>query len=319
MICVMTSITLFAGMVNQPPPVVEPVKQGCDAPVLPPHVVESHCFHLLVRELLLDRYDLNKDGKLSREERATLEQDAFAAHKRAKLELMMRFDEDKDGKLSAEEYAKFKQAMERRKLRSVKQTQKVVFSNQTGKVSAVVTVTETRQMPIPAIPSAQVSPAVQMMNAATVASPFCNKPCPPKKKAVPIRPHIFMLVHELILERFDLNKDGKLDNKERMIMTKMAHDLYEKTKKESVERFDLNGDGLLSRMEKERALYILNEESGVEQDMGDDIDMLIRSNIQAMLDAGCHQLPPAPAHPAHPAHPAVPVAPTVRPSHRPTH
>ncbi len=58
---------------------------------------------MLLRRLLLDKYDRNGDDLIDGEERRLLLRDALAAKEKALRDLIARFDKDGDGKLNAEE------------------------------------------------------------------------------------------------------------------------------------------------------------------------------------------------------------------------
>ncbi len=69
---------------------------------------------MMVRKLLLDRYDTNHDLMLDGGERHALMDDARAARRQRALAFIHRFDTDGDGHLNPGEHAAFHEEMERR-------------------------------------------------------------------------------------------------------------------------------------------------------------------------------------------------------------
>lgn len=64
---------------------------------------EKRGMFLLGRALVIEKYDKDKDGKLSEEEIVVIEEDMKKAHEARKQEMLKKFDKDGDGKLSKEE------------------------------------------------------------------------------------------------------------------------------------------------------------------------------------------------------------------------
>jgi len=70
---------------------------------------------LLIRQMVLDRYDSTGTGILSEQDKARLVEDARAAQREARKKFLMQFDKDGDGKLSPEEYKAFREHVEKRR------------------------------------------------------------------------------------------------------------------------------------------------------------------------------------------------------------
>ncbi len=63
------------------------------------------------RAEILQKYDLNKDGKLDDGERAAMRADLKAKHEKMRSEMISRFDTNKDGKLDDSEKAVMKDTL----------------------------------------------------------------------------------------------------------------------------------------------------------------------------------------------------------------
>ncbi|WP_423231654.1 hypothetical protein PVA48_09815 [Akkermansia sp. JRP_AM1] len=70
---------------------------------------------LLIRQMVLGRYDSTGTGILSEQDKARLVEDARAAQREARKKFLMQFDKDGDGKLSPEEYKAFREHVEKRR------------------------------------------------------------------------------------------------------------------------------------------------------------------------------------------------------------
>ena len=62
---------------------------------------------LLIRQMVLDRYDTTGTGILSEQDKARLVEDARSARREARKAFLRKFDKDGDGRLSPEEYRAF--------------------------------------------------------------------------------------------------------------------------------------------------------------------------------------------------------------------
>ena len=69
---------------------------------------------LLIRQMVLDRYDSTGTGILSEQDKARLVEDARSARREARKTFLRKFDKDGDGRLSLEEYRAFREHVEKR-------------------------------------------------------------------------------------------------------------------------------------------------------------------------------------------------------------
>lgn len=70
---------------------------------------------LLIRQMVLDRYDSTGTGILSEQDKARLVEDARSARREARKAFLRKFDKDGDGRLSPEEYRAFREHVEKRR------------------------------------------------------------------------------------------------------------------------------------------------------------------------------------------------------------
>lgn len=70
---------------------------------------------LLIRQMVLDRYDSTGTGILSDQDKARLVEDARVARREARKAFLRQFDKDGDGRLSPEEYRAFRKHVEKRR------------------------------------------------------------------------------------------------------------------------------------------------------------------------------------------------------------
>ena len=70
---------------------------------------------LLIRQMVLDRYDSTGTGILSEQDKARLVEDARSARREARKTFLRKFDKDGDGRLSLEEYRAFREHVEKRR------------------------------------------------------------------------------------------------------------------------------------------------------------------------------------------------------------
>ena len=68
---------------------------------------------LLIRQMVLDRYDSTGTGILSEQDKARLVEDARSARREARKAFLRKFDKDGDGRLSPEEYRAFREHVEK--------------------------------------------------------------------------------------------------------------------------------------------------------------------------------------------------------------
>ncbi|MEG0023899.1 MAG: EF-hand domain-containing protein [Akkermansia sp.] len=243
---------------NAPIPPVPPQRLGHlmmpPPPPLGPGKVARLKHILLVRDLLLKKYDANGDGVLDAKEKAILLQAAQNERQKAKGRLMKRFDLDHDGKLSKEERQKMRETM--------------------------------HMMRRPMHPGPVMMPPMSPKGAPDLPPP----PPPPqlvvenaKKEKFVIRPSVFMLAHSLLLAKYDANQDGVIDREEMLVIRKDADALYTQKVDQLLAQYDKDGNGVLSAEEKQG---VCNQHDDQERDDGeemDDIDLFIQESFDTEL------------------------------------
>lgn len=217
---------------------------------------------LLARELLLEKYASNKEKGLSEEEKAALLKDAHRIKKEAWEKLLAKFDKDGDGKLSAEERKSMREHMKKHR-----------FERDEG-VNRVLP-------PLPPPPHAGRPNPKDEETAGQTRGQQGKGKLPFK-----IRPSVFILLQTLIMERYDVNGDGRLDADEYAKLQKDAEFFYMGKIKGLVARYDTNGDGKLDEEERKNILKgnagadVRNEPSGIGLD---DIDRFIQNSFEEEL------------------------------------
>ncbi len=178
---------------------------------------EQIAMRIMVRQLLLNRYDENQDGKVEGEEHHQLMTDAHAARKQQALSFVRRFDADGDGKLSPEERAAMQQAMQERREAA-----------------------KGAERPRPPHPHAGKRP------------PHGGR----HHGARPPHPHmgekgrlIALLTHHLTMDAYDADKNGILDTTESARLREDGAALYRAREAELLSLHDTDKDGKLSEAE----------------------------------------------------------------------
>lgn len=188
---------------------------------------------LVVRKLLIENYDLNRDGKLDEQELAKLKRDARV--KQEKLACLLLSADDASGgeKLQATESRRLslflacKPANEVEPATAPKPTvrQKARLAGETAQRQQAAPDTTAR-----ALPRASDLP----------------------RSSIPVA---FMAQH-LIIETYDANGNGKLDPPEILKIKADGMLLYRAREQALIEQFDLNGDGSLSLTEWKIAIAL---------------------------------------------------------------
>lgn len=236
---------------DAPPPAHEhAIPPGPPPPLPPPPNKTERLKHiLLIRELLLSQYDVNKDGKLDAAEKETLLRDAEAEHKRARQAFLKRYDRDGDGKLSREERAAMSEEM---KKRGKHFTRRKHIS------------------PPPPEGSKPPGPGMVMENR--------------KHERFSVRPSVFMLAQSILLKKYDENKNGIIDPPEFEKILAEATRLYTDKTQKLLAKYDKNGDGVLSPEEKTAIPPKATPEETAEQNEAlDDIDLFIQESFDTEL------------------------------------
>lgn len=207
---------------------------------------------LLIRQMVLDKYDSTGTGVLSGQDKARLVEDARAARREARKKFLMQFDRDGDGRLSPEEYKAFREHVEKHR----------------GPRRAEAPPAARRAGPPPPPPG-----GVPMVEIRT-----------PAQKSFMVAPGLFLLTRNMLLEKYDADGNGCIDPQEHAAVMKDAAALYRARMKEMMELYDLDQDGTLSPVEREQALADSHRDSPLyPMEDPDDIDLFIRANISEVL------------------------------------
>ena len=211
---------------------------------------------LLIRQMVLDRYDSTGTGILSEQDKARLVEDARAAQREARKKFLMQFDKDGDGKLSPEEYKAFREHVEKRR----------------GSRRPDVAPDRRGELPPPPPPPGEgrEMPMVEIRTSA--------------RKRFMVAPGLFLLTRNMLMQKYDANGNGRIDPEEHAAVMKDAAALYQARMKEMMDLYDLDQDGVLSPVEKEQALADSHKDSPLyAMEEPDDIDLFIRANISEVL------------------------------------
>lgn len=211
---------------------------------------------LLIRQMVLDRYDSTGTGILSEQDKARLVKDAHTARKEARKKFLMQFDKDGDGKLSPEEYKAFREHVE--KIRGSRRPPGPPDRRGGG------------PPPPPPPGEGPEPPRVEIRTAG--------------QKRFMVAPGLFLLTRNMLLQKYDANGNGRIDPEEHAAVMKDAAALYQARMKEMMDLYDLDQDGALSPVEREQALADSHQDSPLyAMEEPDDIDLFIRANISEVL------------------------------------
>lgn len=211
---------------------------------------------LLIRQMVLGRYDSTGTGILSEQDKARLVEDARAAQREARKKFLMQFDKDGDGKLSPEEYKAFREHVEKCR----------------GSRRPDAAPDKRGELPPPPPPPGEgrEMPMVEIRTAA--------------RKRFMVAPGLFLLTRNMLMQKYDANGNGRIDPEEHAAVMKDAAALYWARMKEMMDLYDLDQDGVLSPVEKEQALADSHKDSPLyAMEEPDDIDLFIRANISEVL------------------------------------
>lgn len=190
---------------------------------------------MIVRKLMLDLYDLDRNHVLDREERRNLLDDAKRSKRECALRLAERFDTDKDGILGPDgEKALRAYVEERRKTKHGLPD----FSRQPeGDLCTV---------PLPPPPHHRYCPECKCM----APHPHPHRPNSLSQEAQLVA----FISRHLIMAAYDTNNDGILDKSESRQLGEDGQWLYAMREKALLNTYDTNRDGHISRDELKTAL-----------------------------------------------------------------
>ncbi len=192
---------------------------------------------MMVRKLLLDRYDANRDHNLDGEERQRLMDDAQAARKERAHAFIRRFDADGDGRLTPEEREAMQQAIARRRRNGS-------TANEGTPDEAPASHAEGER---PARPHQHAGRHPQRGR-------HTQENRPPRPHMAPDGRMVAFLVHQLTMDAYDADKNGHLDHEESARLREDGDWLYQTREAALSEQYDTNQDGKLSEEELEAAL-----------------------------------------------------------------
>lgn len=213
-ICISTALFICCA-----PFVAQTEQHDTPAPPPPPrhqHVTPDElALRMLVRHLVLQRYDADKNGHLDRAERENLRQETREALHRQATAVAAKFDHDKDGMLSPEEREEMRHSFRHHK------------KHQEGR---------------------PMSPHPR-------ADKHDDKPGKPYRKHRGHRRmgkfarEMAFISHRLMLQEYDADTSGQLEEQEMTLCRQDAAKLYDRRKNELLKRFDADQDGQLSEEE----------------------------------------------------------------------
>lgn len=204
---------------------------------------------LLLRQLILDKYGTEGCDSLTDEQKAQLRKDAREARKKARREFAKRFDKDGDGKYSPEEFRKLRERSKspfpRRGIPPHRDRHEPDSSSQSAMIDVKA----------------------------------------PGKKQFRVAPGLMLLTRNLLIEKYDANKNGILDPAEHEMVRKDAQALYYELWQSLLDAYDVDQDGQLSPVEREQALAASHEDApmGLDGSNEDLIDLFIQANMSDVL------------------------------------
>ncbi len=224
----------LGALATEPPPVpippgMPPMEPGERAPrALRPPCREQLAMRMMIRKLLLDRYDTNHDQLLDGAERERLLEDARQERRQQALTFIRRFDTDGDGMLTPEERTAMQHAMEERR-------------HEEGEGA---TPAATPPPPPPARHAERQSPRGRRHHAP-------RHPRPPMGKEGRL---IAFMVRQLTMDAYDADLNRHLDTQESARLREDGAALYQAREAALLSRYDSDADGSLSETELQAAL-----------------------------------------------------------------
>lgn len=200
---------------------------------------------MMVRKLMLDLYDRDRNHELDQDERRALLDDAERTKRDYAMELAQRFDADRDGELSPEE-ATALQSYVRERLRS---NRAIELIRQAPEGSLCM-------IPLPPPPGCRPSPVDGVMEA----------PMPDREHLTREGRLVALIVGHLTLAAYDSNEDGFMDEHESRQLCEDGKWLYAMREKALMEAYDRNRDGRIDQQELRTALEEMISADGDEHE-----------------------------------------------------
>ncbi len=194
----------------------------------PPHHLrpagrEQVSMRMMVRKLLLDRYDANLDLELDADERRQLMEHACDARKQQAVAFIRQFDADGDGQLSAEERAEMKLRLSERNREKA----------------------EGEELP----------PPHQHRMHGRKSDRRHHAPRPPRPHMDKNGRMMAFMVQQLTMEAYDADRNGVLDTEESTRLREDGARLYNAREAELLSLYDADKSGSLSETELQTALH----------------------------------------------------------------
>ena len=179
---------------------------------------------MLVRSLLLQRYDADQNGHLDRAEREQIHHETRETLRQQAAAVAAQFDHDKDGRLSPEEREEMRHSLKNRGAK--KQGRHHRHHKKHFREDAHA--------------------PRQQVDGERVKHP--RKPRRHRRMGRFAREMAF-ISHRLMLQTYDADSSGQLEEQEMAVIRQDAAKLYQKRKSELLQRFDTDQDGSLSEAE----------------------------------------------------------------------
>lgn len=197
---------------------------------------------ILFHHLILEKYDTNTNGRIDPEEVDEIKKDAERFRKERHAKILVEFDLNKDGEIDDSERSAMRQKLAER-LKNAQERRKLNCPNPDDSCPPPPPETlpndkfKPEKMPQPPLDPATPGGSSKGKNFREFP-PGAPHGAPPRGPRLPIPPEIIsdarlmMLGHELLMEKFDENKDGKLSPEEKGKVEEFKRALIQKHKQE---------------------------------------------------------------------------------------
>ncbi len=192
---------------------------------------------------LLEKFDTNKDGQLDDQEKEAMKAACDARHAEMKQKMLEKLDANKDGQLDEQEKAAMKAEFEAR--HGDKGPRGCKPCGPKGDMHKAML------EKFDANKDGQLDEQEKAAMKAEFEARHGNKPaCGPKGPRHHKGHGPKGDMHKVMLEKFDANKDGQLDDQEKAAMKAEFEAKHAEMKQKALEKFDANKDGQLDDQEK---------------------------------------------------------------------
>lgn len=207
-------------------------RQGRNAPNMSPTQAGTM---MLAEEIIMEKYDANKDGKLDETELAKLREDVQAKHEAKRAEVLAKFDTDKDGKLSNEERKAMREAWMKENPEAAKRMEKMRERRQNGQGPNKENRPNRNREQQPKGDGPQAGPQDGPQDKPEAAGPQGRQhrqPGGPNRGQGMNRPNSPMMTGGMmfLIEKYDTDKDGVLNETEQKALEADAVKKFEEKK-----------------------------------------------------------------------------------------